>query len=170
MPESMFDKLGELLSEAIDSGIFFEERKKTSDNKNTESFSKSANSGENKAENTEECIKNNTNKNKHKQNKTQSAKTVYKNIQSNTSSQFCIVSNNKKLIKYAHPEVQKACTFVGVTEGMCYEEAKKQFHKKLLRFHPDRNADNEVMKKITKEKTDELLKAWALIEKWYTEN
>ena len=82
-----------------------------------------------------------------------------------------IVSSNSKLIKYAHPDVKKALSFVGVnlqeTTEITFEQAKKHFHKKLMRFHPDKNAKNETMDKITREKTAKILDAWKLIEDWF---
>lgn len=138
MPDSMYDKLGELLSEALESGNFFdrtqekqtdnktEENKDFFDTKNTNSFLHSTKTKKNPA-----------------------------------------AQQNQKLIKFASLKIQNACNVVGITDGMTYEEAKRIFRKKLLRFHPDMNADNEVMRKITKQKTEELLNAWKIIEEWY---
>ena len=92
MPESMYDKLGELLRDAIDSGNFFDQNQ----NK-TEQISKETNS---------ECIQNHTENTQNQQNteKTNnfSSNNVHKSIHLNNNSSDCIVSNSKKLIKYAH--------------------------------------------------------------------
>ena len=138
MPDSMYDKLGELLSEALESGNFF------------------ARSQE-----------------KHSDNKTEENKDIFdtKNVKdflhSTKANKNTGAQQNQQSIKYASLKLQKACAFIGITEGMSYEEARRIFRKKLLRFHPDMNADNEVMRKITKQKTLELLTAWNLIEEWY---
>ena len=153
MPDSMYEKLGELLNEAIESGNFFA--------RNTASES------EESQENTEDYIQKSTQTENLKQKDKNDSKTVYNSIHNLNEKSRRIVQKNKKLIKYAHFSVQKACTFVGITDEMSYEDAKKQFRKKLLRFHPDRNADNEVMRKITREKTEELLQAWKIIEDWF---
>ncbi len=129
MPDSMYDKLGELLSEALESGNFFVHAQENSTDDNL---------------------------NEDKDNFTQSY-----------SPTNPIKPQNQKLIKFTSLKIQKACSLIGITEGMTFEEAKKAFRKKLIRFHPDKNADNEVMRKITKQKTQELLTAWNLIEEWF---
>lgn len=164
MPDSMFDKLGDLLNEAIESGNFFKDSKKAAenisiDNKNQKNSKDSSLNSKQKY----------TEQQKNKESQFNKYSFVYKSRQHNKKNHDCIVSKNKKLIKYAHPDIQKACTFVGVTDEMSYSQAKSLYHKKLLRFHPDKNSDNEVIKKITREKTLELVKAWKIIEKWYKE-
>jgi len=150
MPDSMYDKLGKLISDAIESGNFFAQKDSEKSSESTQKYTEDS-QNEEKVEKLNES----------------NDKTVYKNIHSNNQSQPCIVQPDKKLIKYAHPDVQKACSFIGITDEMSFEDAKKQFHKKLMRYHPDRNADNDVMKKITRQKTGELLKAWETFENWY---
>ena len=168
MPDSMFDKLGELISEGFESGNFFAQSKKPAEN----SAAGPAPNGDTgttseqvqKQEKTSDSIKKSTNSSFNRG-------TVYKSIQVNNQNQDCIVSSNSKLIKYAHPDVQKALSFVGVnlqeTTEITFEQAKKLFHKKLMRFHPDKNAKNETMDKITREKTALILDAWKLIENWF---
>ena len=168
MPDSMFDKLGELISEGFESGNFFAQSKKSAEN----SASGPAPNGDTgtaseqaqKQEKTSDSTKKSTNSSFNRG-------TVYKSIQVNNKNQDCIVSSNSKLIKYAHPDIQKALSFVGVnlqeTTEITFEQAKKLFHKKLMRFHPDKNAKNETMDKITREKTALILDAWKLIEDWF---
>ena len=153
MPDSMYEKLGELLYEAIESGNFFSRNP--------------ASEGKKSQENTKDCIQKSTQAENSKQKDENDSKTVYNSVHNQNEKSRRIVQKNKKLIKHAHSSIQKACTFVGITNEMSYEDAKKQFRKKLLRFHPDRNADNEVMRKITREKTEELLQAWKIIEDWF---
>ena len=168
MPDSMFDKLGELISEGFESGNFFAQSKKPAEssaagpapNGDTGTASEQAQ----KQEKTSDSTKKSTNSSSNRG-------TVYKSIQVNNQNQDCIVSSNSKLIKYAHPDIQKALSFVGVnlqeTTEITFEQAKKLFHKKLMRFHPDKNAKNETMDKITREKTALILDAWKLIEDWF---
>ena len=166
MPDSMFDKLGELISEGFESGNFFTQSKKPADSSasgpapNADTVTEQAQKQEKISDSTKKST-----------NSSFSRDTVYKSIQVNNQNQDCIVSSNSKLIKYAHPEVQKALSFVGVnlqeTTEITFEQAKKLFHKKLMRFHPDKNAKNETMDKITREKTARILDAWKLIENWF---
>ncbi len=153
MPDSMYDKLGELLSKALESGNFFTQNQESQ----TSTFQKPQD------QYTKESANNRTTDEKAAQN-TKSADSFTQPASTNKNR---IKVQNKKLIKYAHFNVQKACALVGISEGMSYEEAKRVFRKKLFRFHPDRNADNEIMRKITKQKTEELLAAWKIIEEWY---
>ena len=164
MPDSMFDKLGELISEGFESGNFFAQSKKPAPNGDTGNAQEHVTAQAQKQEKISDSTKKSTNSSFNQD-------TVYKSIQVNNHNQDCIVSSNSKLIKYAHPEVQKALSFVGVnlqeTTEITFEQAKKLFHKKLMRFHPDKNAKNETMDKITREKTALILDAWKLIEDWF---
>lgn len=130
MPDSMYDKLGELLSEALESGNFFYENPYSAQNTQQKSYEK------------EKIIDpvQKEKKNPHK---------------------------NKILLKNAGTEIQKAAEIIGITDEMSLEDAKKQFRKKLMRFHPDKNADNETMRKITKEKTEQILSNWKILEEWF---
>ncbi len=161
----MYDKLGELLSDAIESGNFFSNQNDTERNKNEKATEQS--------ENNKGSIKKYTPKAQIVENKSSdplnSIKCVHNCIHINNHSKDCIVVTNQKLIKYAPLDVKNACTSVSISEDMDYDEAKKQYHKKLMRFHPDRNADNEVMRKITKEKTIQIMEAWKIIEAWFLE-
>lgn len=131
MPDSMYDKLGELLSEALDSGNFFYENPYSAQNTQQKSYEK-------------EKIINPAQEEKKSQHK------------------------NKILLKNAGTEIQKAAKIIGITDEMSLEDAKKQFRKKLMRFHPDKNADNETMRKITKEKTEQILSNWKILEEWFS--
>ena len=131
MPDSMYDKLGELLSEALESGNFFYENQSSAQNTQQKSYEK-----EKIIDSVQE-----EKKNPHK---------------------------NKILLKNAGTEIQKAAEISGITDEMSLEDAKKQFRKKLMRFHPDKNADNETMRKITKEKTEQILSNWKILEEWFS--
>ena len=176
MPDSMFDKLGELISEGFESGNFFAQSKKPAENSasgpapNGDTSTASDNVAEHVTEQAQKQEKT-SDSTKKSTNSSFNQNTVYKSIQVNNQNQDCIVSSNSKLIKYAHPDIQKALSFVGVnlqeTTEITFEQAKKLFHKKLMRFHPDKNAKNETMDKITREKTALILDAWKLIENWF---
>lgn len=136
MPDSMYDKLGELLSEALESGNFFYEKQSSAQNTQQKSYEK-----EKIIDSVQEKKKNPHEKSPHK---------------------------NKILLKNAGTEIQKAAEIIGITDEMSLEDAKKQFRKKLMRFHPDKNADNETMRKITKEKTEQILSNWKIFEEWFS--
>lgn len=129
MPDSMYDKLGELLSEALESGNFFYENPYSAQNTQQKSYEKEK---------------------------------IIDSVQEEKKSPH----KNKILLENAGTEIQKAAEIIGITDEMSLEDAKKQFRKKLMRFHPDKNADNETMRKITKEKTEQILSNWKILEEW----
>lgn len=142
MPDSMYDKLGELLSEALESGNFFYETPYSAQNTQQKSYEK---------EKIIDSVVQEEKKNPHE--KSPHEKSPHK---------------NKILLKNAGTEIQKAAEIIGITDEMSLEDAKKQFRKKLMRFHPDKNADNETMRKITKEKTEQILSNWKILEEWFS--
>lgn len=131
MPDSMYDKLGELLSEALESGNFFYENPYSAQNTQQKSYEKEK---------------------------------IIDSVQEEKKNPH----ENKILLKNAGTEIQKAAEIIGITDEMSLEDAKKQFRKKLMRFHPDKNADNETMRKITKEKTEQILSNWKILEEWFS--
>ncbi len=154
MPDSMYDKLGELLSKALESGDFFSARDKEKEARNREEVYKSRQDivGQKSSSKILSDIATNT---------------VHKNRHSAKKSTSSAKQSSGKVIKYAQSEVREALAVLSIQENADYGEAKRQFHKKLMRFHPDKNADNETMRKITRERTGELLKAWRIVEEWY---
>lgn len=131
MPDSMYDKLGELLSEALESGNFFYEKQSSAQNTQQKSYEKEK---------------------------------IIDSVQEEKKNPH----ENKILLKNAGTKIQKAAEIIGITDEMSLEDAKKQFRKKLMRFHPDKNADNETMRKITKEKTEQILSNWKILEEWFS--
>lgn len=152
MPDSMYDKLGKLLSKAIESGDFFVQDK---------------DSGTSGAARPKDVNTSTQEKPAQKKTSKHSAETAYKNKRYSKNGRSDTEPSSHKLVDYAIPETRKAFAVIGVELGASYGEAKRQFHKKLMRFHPDKNADNETMRKITREKTGEVLKAWKIVEEWY---
>lgn len=63
--------------------------------------------------------------------------------------------------------VKSAMDFISIPETASFEEAKKLYREKLMYYHPDRRNDNPVLQKVAKEKTARLLKEWEIIENWY---
>ena len=63
--------------------------------------------------------------------------------------------------------IKSALAFIQIPEEADFEAAKKIYREKLMYYHPDRRNDNPVLQKVAKEKTARLLKEWEIIEKWY---
>ena len=123
MPESMYDKLGDLLHAALDSGFILREKK----------HNFSANQKENSKENSKETF--DENHKKEKSDIPENVKTAFSKLQIPKESDF--------------------------------KSAKKIFREKLKFYHPDRRNDNPVLQKVAKEKTEQLLICWEIIETYF---
>lgn len=66
--------------------------------------------------------------------------------------------------------VREAFKVMALPETASFDEAKKLYREKLMLYHPDRRNDNPVLQKVAKEKTEQLLKAWETIENWYKQS
>lgn len=118
--ESMYDKLGELLSGALDSGFIPQKEEK-----------KSA---------------------KEEEPKTQEQNQNHKEEQ----------------VKRKIPEnVKSALAQIKIPENASFEDAKKIYREKLKLYHPDTKNDNPVLQKVAKEKTENLLSSWKIIEEYF---
>lgn len=101
----MFDKLGDLLSDALDSGIIFKQEEKQAP---------------------------------------------------------------KEQIKPVYPpEIIAAFKKCGISEDLNYPAAKQAYREKLKYYHPDGKNDNPVLQKVAKEKTENLIENWKIIEKYF---
>ena len=119
MPESMYDKLGDLLSAALDSGFILGEKK----------HGLSSNQKENSKE---------------------------------------IFEANLKKKKSDIPEnVKTAFSKLQIPEESDLKSAKKIFREKLKFYHPDKRNDNPILQKVAKEKTEQLLICWEIIETYF---
>ena len=143
----MFDKLGDLLSEALEKG----ELPKSGDEPHDETVEATFSDFNFIAKKNEE--------NPHKKERTYSAQKKSGD------------SSSSKKIYTAPPEllenVRKAFAFIKIPENAEFDEAKKIYREKLMYYHPDRRNDNPVLQKVAKEKTARLLKEWEIIEDWY---
>ena len=163
---TMYDKLGALLSEALETG---ELPKFSEDSPKVEFFSISKEKkNQNKYENSSD-----TNIKFQKESEFTSKS---KNQKYSNSSQIFYSQKNqddecipKSKIRIISPLIKSALNFIGISETATFEEAKKVYREKLMYYHPDRRNDNPVLQKVAKEKTERLLREWAVIEKWYAE-
>lgn len=128
MPESMYDKLGDLLNAALDSGFILGEKKR--------GFSP----------NNEEQSK----------------------ILDEKSEKPKEESFQKENDVAPIPEnVRKAFSKIQIPPESDFESAKKIYREKLKFYHPDRRNDNPVLQKVAKEKTEQLLSSWKIIENYF---
>lgn len=145
----MYDKLGDLLSEALEKGELPKSEKETQNESVEETFSdfKFAKSeAERVAERPAE------------------ASSEPKQKKLGQTQQYQIIKNT------IPNGIKSALDFIGIPAGVSFDDAKKIYREKLMRYHPDRRADNPVLQKVAKEKTERLLKEWGKLEEWYAGN
>ncbi|WP_407426692.1 hypothetical protein [Treponema sp.] len=65
-------------------------------------------------------------------------------------------------------DIKNAFSFIGISEEADFNNAKKIYREKLMYYHPDRRNENPVLQKVAKEKTEQLLREWEKVEKWYS--
>ena len=59
--------------------------------------------------------------------------------------------------------IKKACETLGVKAGADESEIRSAYRKKLKRFHPDSNAENETVQRVAHKKTEEIVEAYKAI-------
>lgn len=61
-----------------------------------------------------------------------------------------------------HPTLsqQNALDFLGISLDFNYEQAREAYRQRLKYFHPDRRGNNEVLQKVARDKTRQTIEAW----------
>jgi preprotein translocase subunit Sec63 len=57
---------------------------------------------------------------------------------------------------------------LGIKTDATEDKIKNAYHEKLKMFHPDSNSSNETIQKIARQKTTELIEAYKLLSDWIT--
>ena len=148
MPDSMYDRLGDMLSDALESGVFFADKKKTG-GKNDGAGEEPPQQTDKKESVHSEDVKKNRQTSDKKSSVNQ--KTVYKNRQSQTKA------------------AQNAFAVLNLAECATFDEAKKAYHEKLKYYHPDRHGAHPVLQKVAREKTRAIIAAWETIERYFAD-
>lgn len=167
--KTMYDKLGDLLSEALRTGqipqtdsdpskvSFFYVSEQDEDNKESESHSekKESPSDKNPFFSSEKSAVFNREKRK-----SETIKSIFQPANIETGLRI----PREKIIP---PKVEQALSFIGIDLNSTYADAKRIYREKLMYYHPDRRNANPVLQKVAKEKTERLLKEWKILEEWY---
>ena len=128
MPESMYDKLGDLLNAALDSGFILGEKKRGFPPNNEENSEKLDEKSEKPKEES---------------------------------------FQKENAVVPIPASVKKAFSKIQIPEESDFESAKKIYREKLKFYHPDRRNDNPVLQKVAKEKTEQILTSWKIIENYF---
>lgn len=161
--ETMYDRLGDLLSKTLETGFVKTAApgKKVKDGarkKNTEQKLRSAAEQNQTATHRENTANRRENTATHRENTaTHENTSTHENRQS-----FVYHSAVKKIT----PELARAYRLLGITFSATTEDVKKAYKEKIKYYHPDRHTVNAVMQKIATDKTRQVVEAFTLIMKF----
>ncbi len=142
MPDSMYDRLGDMLSDALESGNFFAEEKTQEEKSRKEAETSQSPDREKSANQSHD----------RKESAGQTKKTEK-------------ISGRRP--KKLSPAEQSALKTLGLDENASLEEAKKAYREKLKYYHPDRHGDNPVLQKVAREKTRLVLESWEILSSFF---
>lgn len=149
--ETMYDRLGDLLSKTLETGFV-----------KTAAPGKKVKDGARK-KNTEQKLRSAA-----EQNQTATRRENTANRRENTATHrenrqsFVYHSAVKKIT----PELARAYRLLGITFSATTEDVKKAYKEKIKYYHPDRHTVNAVMQKIATDKTRQVVEAFTLIMKF----
>ena len=147
MPDSMYDRLGDMLSDALESGNFFAEEKNQKEKTQEE---KSRKEGE-------------TSQSPDREKRADQSHDREENAGQTKKNEKISGRRQKKL----SPAEQSALKTLGLDENASLEEAKKAYREKLKYYHPDRHGDNPVLQKVAREKTRLVLESWEILSSFF---
>jgi len=147
MPDSMYDRLGDMLSDALESGNFFAEEKNQKEKTQEE---KSRKEGE-------------TSQSPDREKSADQSHDREKSAGQTKKTEKTSGRRPKKL----SPAEQSALKTLGLDENASLEEAKKAYREKLKYYHPDRHGDNPVLQKVAREKTRLVLESWEILSSFF---
>ena len=147
MPDSMYDRLGDMLSDALESGNFFAEEKNQKEKTQEE---KSRKEGETSQSSDREKNANQSHDREESAGQTKKTEKI-----------------PGRRPKKLSPAEQSALKTLGLDENASLEEAKKAYREKLKYYHPDRHGDNPVLQKVAREKTRLVLESWEILSSFF---
>lgn len=164
MPDSMYDRLGDMLHDVLESGTIPPRAAAATD---TQSAEKTADRAK---------IDNNTFAD---EKSTQSAETLtrqktgeFGQSRQRTRQSARNIPQKKKrqtsVFSVIPAEVREALAFFGLNETAGRDDAKKAYHEKLKYYHPDRHGGNAVLQKVAREKTRRVIAAWETLEQFFS--
>ncbi|MDE5614475.1 MAG: J domain-containing protein [Treponemataceae bacterium] len=164
MPDSMYDRLGDMLHDVLESG--------------TIPVRPATTVGSQTAEGTAASTENDRNSAFADEKNTQSAKIpprqddVSGSHRSDAGQPNQHVPHKKRRQPVVFPivpaDVRNALAFFGLDETASRDDARKAYHEKLKYYHPDRHGGNPVLQKVAREKTRSVIAAWQTLERFFS--
>ncbi len=143
----MYDRLGDMLSDALESGNFFAEEKNQKDKTQEEKSRKEAETNQSP-------------------DREKSANQFHDREESAGQTKKTEKISGRRPKKLS-PAEQSALKTLGLDENASLEEAKKAYREKLKYYHPDRHGDNPVLQKVAREKTRLVLESWEILSSFF---
>ena len=78
------------------------------------------------------------------------------------------VANNSYFYKKITPELERAYRLLDINFQSSLDDAKKAYKEKLKYYHPDRYAGNEVLTKVATDKTRQIVESFNMISEFLT--
>lgn len=159
----MYDRLGDLLNETLESGgIKFvhidkdgniSEKKANLDDDVSVKSKPENNEGKAKTESPKEKINAEQKKNKSAE---------------ESKSQRTSSKHHRVIYKKLTPELERQYRLLGITVSATFEDVKKAYKEKLKYYHPDRHVDNPILQKVATDKTMQVVEAYKSITEFLT--
>lgn len=186
--QTMYDKLGELLSETLEAGeIKFvrverpqkkqpESREDAEDTNNADA-AYSAEGAESSGEKSQEAKpgssagKSSSQSRGYQSNDYQQKEGGAQNRRRSSGSsgpKKKPVANNSYFYKKITPELERAYRLLDINFQSSLDDAKKAYKEKLKYYHPDRYAGNEVLTKVATDKTRQIVESFNMISEFLT--
>ena len=143
----MYDRLGDMLSDALESGNFFAEEKNQKEKTQEEKSRKEAETSQSP-------------------DREKSANQFHDREESAGQTKKTEKISGRRPKKLS-PAEQSALKTLGLDENASLEEAKKAYREKLKYYHPDRHGDNPVLQKVAREKTRLVLESWEILSSFF---
>ncbi len=143
----MYDRLGDMLSDALESGNFFAEEKNQKEKTQEEKSRKEAETSQSP-------------------DREKSADQSHAREESAGQTKKTEKISGRRPKKLS-PAEQSALKTLGLDENASLEEAKKAYREKLKYYHPDRHGDNPVLQKVAREKTRLVLESWEILSSFF---
>lgn len=143
----MYDRLGDMLSDALESGNFFAEEKNQKEKTQEEKSRKEAETNQ-------------------PPDREKSANQSHDREESAGQTKKTEKISGRRPKKLS-PAEQSALKTLGLDENASLEEAKKAYREKLKYYHPDRHGDNPVLQKVAREKTRLVLESWEILSSFF---
>lgn len=162
MPDSMYDRLGDMLHDVLASGTVSVRSATTvgpqaaEENADGAETDKHTAFADGKTQSAEISPRQNNDSEQHRKNAGQPKQNAPR----------------KKRRSSVYPvlpaDVWEALAFFGLDETASRDDARKAYHEKLKYYHPDRHGNNPVLQKVTREKTRSVIAAWETLERFFS--